>query len=278
MVPVLTGMFSAQRFPEEHVVHLALGTSMGAIVLTSVASLRAHHARGAVRWEIVRRMTPGIVLGTLVGTAFASRIAALPLAIFFVCFMGYVSLQMLLNVKPTPSRQLPGALGLCGVGTFIGWISALVAIGGGSLSVPFMTWCNVRIQHAIGTSSALGLPISLAGAAGYTISGWAIADLPEHHVGYVYLPALLCIALVSTLTAPLGAKLAHRLPVSVLKKVFAGVLMLLAAKMLHTVVAGRAVPPGGEQVSQNAHRASRSSWTQRGSVLLRRGPTWVCGS
>jgi hypothetical protein len=130
------------------------------------------------------------------------------------------------------------------------------------LSVPFMTWCNVRIQHAIGTSSALGLPISLAGAAGYTISGWAIADLPEHHVGYVYLPALLCIALVSTLTAPLGAKLAHRLPVSVLKKVFAGVLMLLAAKMLHTVVAGRAVPPGGEQVSQNAHRASRSSWTQ----------------
>jgi uncharacterized protein len=236
MVPVLTSMFTAQDFPDEHLVHLALGTSMGAIVLTSVASLRAHHAKGAVKWEIVRRMTPGIVAGTLIGTAFASLVPTLPLAIFFVCFMGYVSVQMLLDVKPTPARQLPGALGLGLMGTLIGGVSALVAIGGGSLSVPFMTWCNVRMQHAIGTSSALGLPISVAGVAGYMFSGWAVSGLPTHHVGFVYLPALLCIGLVSTFTAPLGAKLAHRLPVGMLKKIFAGILVLLSAKMLHTVV------------------------------------------
>lgn len=229
MVPLLTTLFAAQAFPSEHLVHLALGTSMGAIVVTSVASLRAHHAQGAVKWDVVRRITPGILVGTFGGTFIAARIPTLPLAIFFVCFMGYVALQMLLNVKPTPSRQLPGAAGLSGVGLGIGLISALVAIGGGSLSVPFMTWCNVRMQNAIATSAAIGLPISLSGAAGYLISGWAVEGLPQYHVGFVYLPALVAIGAVSSLTAPLGAKLTHRLPVPILKKIFAAVLVLLFA-------------------------------------------------
>lgn len=237
MVPLLTTLFAAQHFPTEHLVHLALGTSMFSIVLTSVASLRAHHAHGAVRWDIVRRITPGILVGTFGGTFIASRVPTVPLALFFVCFMGYVSVQMLLDAKPSPSRDLPGTPGLAGVGSVIGLISALVAIGGGSLSVPFMTWCNVRMQNAIGTSAAIGLPISLAGAVGYLINGWGVNGLPPHSVGYLYLPAMLSISVVSSFTAPIGAKLAHRLPVRTLKKIFAFVLMLLSAKMLHTLFA-----------------------------------------
>ena len=238
MVPVLTTMFAAQGFPPEHLVHVALGTSMAAIVITSISSLRAHHAHGAVRWDIVRGIAPGVLLGTFGGTFVASRVASAPLAIFFGCFMAYVALQMILNVKPKPSRELPGPLGLAGVGGGIGIVSALVAIGGGSLSVPFMTWCNVRMQNAIGTSAAIGLPIALAGAAGYLINGWGSDGLPEGSVGFVYLPALVAVSLVSTFTAPLGARLAHRLPVATLKKIFAAVLVLLSTKMLHTVFGG----------------------------------------
>ena len=235
MVPMLTTMFALQEFPREHLVHVALGTSMAAIVMTSVSSLRAHHAHGAVRWDIVRNITPGVLLGTFGGTFLASSVDNAPLAIFFACFMAYVSFQMILNVKPKPSRNLPGPVGLASVGGGIGLISALVAIGGGSLSVPFMTWCNVKMQNAIGTSAAIGLPIALAGALGYLINGWNSTHLPEWSIGYVYLPALVLISLVSTFTAPMGARLAHRLPVATLKKIFAAVLVLLSAKMLHTV-------------------------------------------
>lgn len=236
MVPLLTTLFAAQAFPKEHIVHLALGTSMGAIVLTSLSSLRAHHAQGAVKWDVVRGITPGVLIGTFGGSFIAASIPTLPLSIFFACFMGYVSLQMLINAKPKPTRSLPGPAGLSAVGLVIGLVSALVAIGGGSLSVPFMTWCNVRMQHAIGTSAAIGLPISVAGAAGYLVSGFAVQGLPAYHLGYVYLPALLAIGAVSSFTAPVGAKLAHKLPVPTLKKVFAGVLLVLSAKMLHTVL------------------------------------------
>lgn len=238
MVPVLTTMFAAQGFPREHLVHVALGTSMAAIVITSISSLRAHHAHGAVRWDIVGGITPGVLVGTFAGTFVASRVASAPLAIFFGCFMAYVAMQMILNVKPKPSRELPGKVGLAAVGGGIGVISALVAIGGGSLSVPFMTWCNVKMQNAIGTSAAIGLPIALAGAAGYLVNGWGSDGLPAWSVGYVYLPALVAVSLVSVFTAPLGARLAHRLPVATLKKIFAGVLVVLSAKMLHTVFGG----------------------------------------
>lgn len=235
MVPVLTSLFIAQGFDSGAVVHLALGTSMAAIVLTSLSSLRAHHTHGAVRWEIVRFITPGILIGTFGATFIASRVASGPLAVFFVIFMSYVALQMLVNIKPKPSRELPGPIGLSGVGIGIGGVSALVAIGGGSLSVPFMTWCNVKVHNAIGTSAAIGLPIALAGTIGYLVNGWGDSSMPPYSVGFIYLPALVLVSAVSMFTAPLGAKLAHRLPVGTLKKIFAGVLMALCAKMLHSL-------------------------------------------
>lgn len=236
MVPVLTLLFAANAFPDHHLVHLALGTSMAAIVPTAIASLRAHHGHKAVLWPVVARLAPGVLLGTFAATFLASSLASEPLAIFFSVFMGYVALQMILNRKPKPSRQLPGTPALVATGTGIGGVSALVAIGGGTLTVPFLTWCNVRLPVAIGTSAAVGLPIALAGALGYVVNGWGASGLPDYTLGYVYWPAVLAIASTSYFTAPVGARLAHRLPVVWLKRLFALLLVGLSLEMLRTVL------------------------------------------
>jgi uncharacterized membrane protein YfcA len=230
-------MFAAQGFAPDYVVHLALGTSMATIIPTSLSSLRAHHKHGAVLWPAVRGLAPGILLGTFAATFLAAILSPRPLAIFFCIFMSYVAAQMILNRKPSPSRQLPGAIGLAAVGGGIGSISALVAIGGGTMTVPFLTWCNVRLQTAIGTSAAVGLPIALAGTTGYLINGWGTAGLPDNTLGFVYWPAVLAMAAASLFSAPLGAKLAHKLPVATLKKLFAALIIVLALQMLRTVIA-----------------------------------------
>ena len=238
MVPTLTMMFAAQAgFPPGEVLHLALGTSMATILFTSLSSLRAHHKHGAVLWPVVYQITPGILFGTLVGTLFASNVPAKPLALFFTVFVCFVAVQMIMNLKPKPSRELPGAGGVFAVGSGIGALSALVAIGGGSLTVPFLTWCNVRVQNAIGTSAAVGFPIAVGGSLGYIFNGWGHAELPASSLGYVYLPAFAWLVPSSMLSAPLGARLAHRLPVATLKRIFAGVLIALAAKMLWNLFA-----------------------------------------
>lgn len=236
MVPVLTMLFVAQGFPAEHLVHMALATSMAAIVPTAMASLRAHHGHGAVLWPVVARMTPGILCGTFAATFLASHIPATPLAIFFSIFMGFVALQLFIDRKPKPSRQLPGTSGLTGAGVGIGGISALVAIGGGSLTVPFLAWCNVAVPVAIGTSAAVGLPVALAGALGYLANGWQTPGLPAFTLGFIYWPAVVSIAALSLITAPLGARMAHRLPVKLLKKLFGILSLLLALQMLRTVI------------------------------------------
>ncbi len=236
LVPALTLMFAAQgQIPAGETLHLALGTSMASIIFTAIASIRTHHSHGAILWDVVKTITPGILLGTGLGTLFASNVPARPLAVFFTFFVCFVALQMALNLKPKPTRELPGALGIAGVGLGIGVLSSLVAIGGGSLTVPFLTWCNVRVQNAIGTSAAVGLPIALGGTLGYVFNGWAQTGLPAGSFGYVYLPVLAILVLATVVTAPFGARLAHRLPVATLKRLFAGILILLAAKMLWTL-------------------------------------------
>ena len=235
MVPVLTTMFVMQNFGDQHVVHMALSTSMASIIITAISSLRAHHRHGAVLWPVVKTITPGILAGTFGAAFIASQASSHALAIFFACFMAYVALQMLLNVKPKPHRNLPGPLGLSLAGLGIGGISALVAIGGASVSVPFMTWCNVRIQNAIGTASAIGLPIAVSGTIGYLISGWGAQNMPPYTLGYIYFPAVILMSAVSYFTAPIGAGLAHKLPVATLKKIFAGLLILLCLRMLRAI-------------------------------------------
>lgn len=232
MVPVLAMLFEAQGLAPDHVLHLALGTSMAAIVFSASASLRTHHARGAVRWSVVGRMTPGVLLGTAMGTLVARQVSTHGLALLFSGFVVFVAINMSLDLKPKPSRTLPGGVGLCGAGVLIGGVSALVAIGGGALTVPFLTWCNVSMQAAIGTSAALGLPIALGGSLGYLWNGMQESGLPAGSLGFIYLPALLSLLLMSTVAAPQGAKMAHRLSGRTLKRVFAAFLLLLCAKML----------------------------------------------
>ncbi len=232
IVPMLVFCFTFQGIPHEFMMHLALGTSMASIVFTSVSSFMAHHRRGAVKWTVVRRITPGIILGTLLGTFIASVLTTGFLKVFFVVFLYYVAWQMLSGRKPQPSRQLPGQGGMFGVGNVIGIVSSLVGIGGGTLSVPFMVWCNVTLHNAIGTSAAIGFPIAVSGTVGYVLNGLTVTGLPEYSVGYVYIPALLGLVSASVLTAPLGVRLAHSLPVNRLKKVFAVLLVFVGTRML----------------------------------------------
>jgi len=233
IVPMLTFTFALQHLPQEHIQHLALGTSLATIVFTSVASLRAHHAKGAVNWPVVRHITPGILAGTLSGSWVAARLSGSFLKGFFVLFTFFVAWQMLSNKLPKATRQVPGRVGLFGTGTFIGCISSLVGIGGGSMSVPFLIWCNLHARIAIGTSAAIGFPIALSGAVGFLLNGLKASGLPPYSIGYIYLPALIGIALTSYLTAPLGARLAHSIPVAKLKKGFALLLIATGLKMLY---------------------------------------------
>ena len=232
IVPALYWFFTAQGLPPDLIMQLALGTSLGAICFTSVSSFRAHHRRGAVLWPIVRHITPGILIGTFAGSALAARLSSGFLRGFFVFFLFYVAAQMLLNIKPKPSRELPGRVGMSGTGFGIGAVSSLVGIGGGTMSVPFMIWCNVPMHAAVGTSAAIGFPIALAGTLGYVINGLSAPNLPPLTLGYLYLPALAGVAGVSILTAPYGARLAHTLPVPTLKRFFALFVLAMATRML----------------------------------------------
>jgi len=235
IVTALVFMFTHQGFPADRVVHLALGTSLTSIVFTSLSSIRAHQSRGAVRWDIIRRVLIGVVLGTLVGTLFADALPSRYLAIFFTAFVYYSAAQMWLDMKPKASRQLPGKMGMTAGGLGIGVISSLVGAGGGVISIPLMTLCNVPMRNAIGTSAALGLPIAIAGAVGYVITGLDLMHLPPLTIGYIYLPALAGIVVGTFFTVPYGAKAAHTLPVPSLKKIFGVILFLMATKMLWTL-------------------------------------------
>lgn len=232
IVPVLTIMFTSFGMNEAYILHMALGTSLTSIIFTSISSMLAHHKREAVIWPTVLRITPGIIAGTLAGSWLASMLSTNFLKIFFSIFLFYVATQMLLGIKPKPARTIPKAPGMFAAGSIIGVFSSLVGIGGGSLSVPFLIWCNTKMHKAIGTSAAIGFPIAIAGAAGYIMTGIGIEGLPKYSLGFVNLTALLGIVTASMACAPLGAKLAHNLPVDKLKKIFAGLLYILAARML----------------------------------------------
>lgn len=236
IVPMLVFSFSWQGIPPELAMHMALGTSMGSIVFTSLSSMRAHARRGGVDWGVLKRITPGILVGTYGGSFVAAQIPTRYLQMFFVAFLAYVVVQMLWGKKPKPSRHLPGFAGLSLVGGGIGLVSSLVGIGGGSLSVPFMLWNNVEIRKAIGTSAAIGFPIAVAGCLGYVVNGHGTADLPPWSFGFLYLPALAGIVAVSVLTVPFGVRLAHTLPVDKLKKCFAVLLIVVGTKMLFNVL------------------------------------------
>jgi uncharacterized protein len=236
IVPILSILFVAQGFPFATKMQVILATSMATIIFTSISSVRAHHKKGAVNWSVIAAMAPGILLGAFIGTKVVAMLSTRFLAIFFTCFLFYTATQMLVNFKPKASRTLPNVPGLFGAGGVVGVLSALVGAGGGFFSIPFLTWCNVAMHTAVGTSAALGFPIAIFTTLGNIWNGWGVPDVPQPSIGFVYLPALLGIAATSMLTAPFGARLSHRLPVATLKRIMALLLYVLALRMLYGVL------------------------------------------
>lgn len=232
MVPFMTIILTAKDFPPEYVVKMAVATSLATICFTSLSSVRAHHKRGAVLWPVARMLAPGILVGSLLGAQIAVALPTKVLSVLFALFVAFSATQMFLDRKPKPTRTLPGNLGMFGMGNVIGMLSALVGAGGAFVSVPFMTWCNVKIHQAVATSAALGFPIALAGTLGYMWAGQDLPQMPPGSFGYIYVPGLLVISIASMSTAPLGARTAHRMDIRPLKKAFAVVLYMLATYFL----------------------------------------------
>ena len=234
-VPLLVWALGAQGFPAEHVMRLALGTSMAVIFFTSLSSMRAHQKRDAVDWSIVRTMSPGILAGSFGAALAAAYIPTRGLAVIFTVLAFYASLQMLFDLRPKPAGKLPGPAGLFAAGAGIGIASSLFAAGGAFLTIPFLVWCDVPIRRAIGTAAGNGFPIALAGTAGYVIQGLRTEGLPSATLGYVYLPALVLIVIASMSMAPLGARTAYRVPVKTLRMIFAVLIGAMALRTLATL-------------------------------------------
>ncbi|MCV4284058.1 sulfite exporter TauE/SafE family protein [Pseudomonas capsici] len=232
IVPVLVLSFGLQGFDASVLTHLAVGTSLATIVFTSINSVRAHHSLGAVRWPIFAWLTVGILFGAGLGSLTASYIAGPYLQKIIGVFALLVALQMALDLRPRASRGVPGKHGLTVAGVVIGWASAIFGIGGGSLTVPFLTWRSVSMQQAVATSAACGFPIAVASAISFMILGWHDPLLPPHSLGFVYLPALLGIAVTSMFFARFGARLAHKLSPRLLKRLFATLLLCVGISFL----------------------------------------------
>ncbi|WP_426336328.1 sulfite exporter TauE/SafE family protein [Pseudoduganella sp. R-31] len=231
LVPFITMIFTAKGFAPGLVVHMAIATSLATIMFTSLSSVRAHHRHGAVQWRIVALLAPGIVLGSWIGPWIGKQMNTSALSLLFALFVAFSALQMLRNRKPSAGRDLPGTAGMFAAGGVIGTLAGLVGAGGGFISVPFMAWCNVRIHQAVATSAALGFPIALSGTLSNIYFGWFEPGLPQYSLGFVYLPALAVIVAASVTMAPLGARMAHKMDVAALKRVFAVVLFALAGYM-----------------------------------------------
>ena len=232
-VPFMTFILTRKGVAPGLAIKMAIATSMATILFTALSSLRAHHRRGAVRWDLVRGITPGIVAGGLLaGAGFFAVLKGPQLALLFAVFISFSAAQILLNRQPRPSRQMPSRLGQASLGGAIGLLSGLVGAGGAFIASPFMVWCNVPMHKVVATSAAIGFPVALAATAGYVISGWTLPPALPGAFGYLYLPALAIVSLASVLTAPLGARAAHATDVRRLRQRFAVVLLCLAAYMV----------------------------------------------
>jgi uncharacterized membrane protein YfcA len=232
VVPALIWVFTHVGMTSDWVPHLAVGTSLASILGTGGASAYAHHRRGAVRWDLVGRLAPWILLGAWLGSAIAGLLEGEWLRRIFAVFLLYVGVRMLWPRGRGVPKGPPGTAGIGLAGTGIGTLSALVGIGGGTLTVPFLARSGLDMRHAVATSAGCGLPIALAGALGFLAVGWGREGLPPGSTGFVYWPAVAAILLASMPTAPLGARLAHALPVHVLKRVFAVLVLAVAVRLM----------------------------------------------
>ena len=234
IVPILAAIFISQNMSHDIIMHLALGTSLASILFTSLSSIYSHHKKQAVDWSNAFKLAPGILLGAFLGGILASLLNSDNLKPIFAGFELLVALYMLSNIKPKQHHKPASFINFSISGGMIGSISAIIGIGGGTMTVPWLMWHGAGIHKAIATSAAVGFPIALGGAISYLIMGWNHPSLPNHSNGFIYLPALMGIILSSVFFASLGAKWAHQLDVSKLKRLFAYLLIGLAGYLLST--------------------------------------------
>lgn len=233
IVPIVLWVLHLQYGGEHpYAQHLAIGSSFAVMLFTTLSSMYAQHKKRSIDWPTVGKMSPGMIGGVFIGAASAKFIPTYGLQIFFIVFITLIALRTLMNSKAVPSRRLPGFAGLSSVGVIFGTASSWVGVGGGSLSVPFLMYCNMPSHRAIGTSSGLAWPVAVAGTIGYLAAGRQISNLPEGSLGFIYLPAVLVLSMATMLFAPLGVKLAHKLSADKLKKTFGVLLLLIALRML----------------------------------------------
>ena len=235
IVPVLSLVFASQAVDASILIKVAVGTSLATIMVTSISSVWAHHRKAAVRWSLVKVMVPGVVVGSFIGAWLADLLPALWLTGAFILFLIAVSLQMAWGAVQG-DRDLPGEWSLRSVSCVVGAISAMMGVGGGALHVPFLSWRGVPLKQSIATAAAIGLPLAIASTIGFILTGLDETGLPKNSIGYVNLPAFAGVVVSSTLFAPLGARLAHRLPDKVLKRTFSVFLFLLALQMTYELL------------------------------------------
>jgi hypothetical protein len=231
VVPALTFLFLKDPATAPWAIHMAVATSLGTMLVTSLSSIIAHHRRGAIRWSLVRSLAGGLAAGALLGAVIAHWLAGEALVRVFGMFALLAGLQLILGRKPTGEKPVPGQPAVSFVGLVIGAISSLIGIGGGALTGPWQLWHGIRAQNAVATSAACGYPIALAGTLSFMLLG-EHGGLPSGALGYVHLPALGGIALTSALSAPLGAATVHRLSPGLVRRVFGGFLLLVGLRML----------------------------------------------
>jgi len=232
IVPILVAIFSSLNFDANIIMHLALGTSLASILATSISSVYSHHKHRAVIWPTAFKLTPGILIGAWSGALFASVLNSDILKPVFAVFELLVAVYMLMEIKLNQHQNTPSIINNGLSGSVIGFISSLVGIGGGTMSVPWLMWYGSSIHKAIATSAALGFPIALSGSLSYLYTGWGHQHLPDNSTGFIYLPALGGIIISSIFFAPIGARMAHNLEVKKLKKIFALLLITLAIYLL----------------------------------------------
>lgn len=232
IVPALIYAFTQQGLPPEVLTHMAVGTSLAVICISSISSVRAHHKHGFVLWPVVKAMVPGLVIGVSLGVYTVVNIPGQTLQLCMGAFLTLVGLQMGFNLMPNSNKTLPLVVGLSGFGVFSGWVSALFGIGGGSLNVPFFSFFGTKMQQAVATSAACGMPIAFAGAMANTIAGLGNSAMPEYSLGYIYLPAFFGIAIMTAPFAKIGAQCAKYLSPQHLKRIFAVFLVIIGQSMI----------------------------------------------
>lgn len=232
IVPTLLICFKILHFPEAHTMHMAIGTSLAIILVTVTNSMYGHHLNRNVDWEISRKIFVAIVIGAITGSFVSKDLAASTLEIIFSVYVVLVSIKMFMDVKVERELKSTSDHMYRFVGLIIGFKSTILGIGGGTISIPFLTWRGHPMKKAVGVSASLGIPIALAGAGSYIYTGYKLDGLPEYSLGYVYLPAVAGVVLTSTYFARLGAKISHKLPQQKMKKGFATFLLIVAIKMI----------------------------------------------